>query len=530
MMPQRNILMALWLGALVVLVGLLAVLAVQKYATQQPAEDGFATWQTYRNEEYGFEFKYPPEFGEIEKKEESCFIEGKYVQEFQGRPCRHITLSFSQLGEEGGTVFMGARSTLFRDYALGRGAYFGDFAPDSMAAVQEYCSTGDDEMYCKLQRNPANIIFAKSEEEKFSLEGEGKAFYYSLYNDRLEAGIVMSNERFEGLMPYEESERLFDQILSTFKFINFDPTANWQTYQNEEFGYEVKYPEGWTVDGPENNKYFAHPDDRALLEENRRICRGEQEGMCGPDLLVPSFSILVQQNTPDRTLEDIASALTQDLLAEDIQEIDSSGTAGLRIRALGLGSGLYAFFIKDDYLYTVTDEGYEVEPDFDQILSTFKFIEKEGEAAISEKRLITSFVDSAGATRRIFSQEESIRSNLPITHLWLDNTLLDSIELSEVTSPAISNNQGAKYLIFELLSVSGQDFLLIDEAGTKIEVDLSQMGLGTTIEPQYGLRFGNWIGATTTFTIEASSANGNDYEATFDAMTGKQIGETRQTN
>ena len=37
---------------------------------------------------------------------------------------------------------------------------------------------------------------------------------------------------------------LFSQILSTFKFID-NSTADWKTYTNVEYGFEIKYPGDW---------------------------------------------------------------------------------------------------------------------------------------------------------------------------------------------------------------------------------------------------------------------------------------------
>jgi hypothetical protein len=69
-------------------------------------------------------------------------------------------------------------------------------------------------------------------------------------------------------------------------------------------------------------------------------------------------------------------------------------------------------------------------------------------------------------------------------------------------------------------------FWLFSEDGKNINVDLSKMGLGTTISGMYGLKFGGWIPNTTKFKIIALSSNDKTYEATFDASTGFQIVDT----
>lgn len=47
-----------------------------------------------------------------------------------------------------------------------------------------------------------------------------------------------------GVITYEESEKIFDQILSTFNFTDSDleDISNWNTYKNSDIGFEIKYP------------------------------------------------------------------------------------------------------------------------------------------------------------------------------------------------------------------------------------------------------------------------------------------------
>lgn len=44
-----------------------------------------------------------------------------------------------------------------------------------------------------------------------------------------------------------EHEDEFNQILSALKFIEPADTANWHAYSNEKYGFEVKYPDGWSL-------------------------------------------------------------------------------------------------------------------------------------------------------------------------------------------------------------------------------------------------------------------------------------------
>ena len=50
------------------------------------------------------------------------------------------------------------------------------------------------------------------------------------------------------------SSQLFNQILSTFKFI--DPTVGWQVYKNEQYEFEVRYPKEWGIKNSANGAEF----------------------------------------------------------------------------------------------------------------------------------------------------------------------------------------------------------------------------------------------------------------------------------
>jgi hypothetical protein len=157
---------------------------------------------------------------------------------------------------------------------------------------------------------------------------------------------------------------------------------------------------------------------------------------------------------------------------------------------------------------------------------------------------LKSFTDSIGKEKFVV-MDVKLKEGGNEDYYWWDSIYIslkrdetvNAVKIAEVgassisKSPYISTSAGIKYLIIAKYGPGdSQDFILVDENGKSIKIDYSKMGLGTRIPGMYGLQFGDWVGNTTNFTIKAVSGNGHSYEATFDATTGKQVGETKQTD
>jgi len=141
-----------------------------------------------------------------------------------------------------------------------------------------------------------------------------------------------------------------------------DDTSDWETYRNEEFGYEVKYPAGWTVSAWEKIAYFCSPQIQA----------------CGPEPHDIKANVSVSVKGETGTLESYVQSP-----ASGLEIVDEVEIGGQKAYITGSVSDNFGKFIEKqvhvkngDSIYEVTaySQGYS-RSEFDQILSTFKFID-----------------------------------------------------------------------------------------------------------------------------------------------------------
>jgi len=144
-------------------------------------------------------------------------------------------------------------------------------------------------------------------------------------------------------------------------------TTDWKTYRNREYGYEIKYPEDWNVEKDLIGKLvnFYNPS----------TCEVGGKIPC-------SVGIAIRDNTgllsPDKWAD---KYIGKDFIYSPKEPIIVSDLEGIKFTQGGLlhiYQGPTVILVKDNLVYEfVTGEMSNLPIIFNQMLSTFKLIEKE---------------------------------------------------------------------------------------------------------------------------------------------------------
>jgi hypothetical protein len=196
-------------------------------------EDKTADWKTYRDDEYGFEIKYPKEWNEKHFSAEPSIVTLQNVDCFfciyAGAPCGEC------YPEAGVKAIISVKDN------------------QQELSLSEFLHQCDDKITFRCENISVAGIDAVKVTRLMDIGADlpdiyvpkGNKFFIISYGDNISK---------KDLREYYLS--IFNQMLSTFRFIG-DETTNWQTYSNEEYGFEIKYPyDAKVISGTPFPSYF----------------------------------------------------------------------------------------------------------------------------------------------------------------------------------------------------------------------------------------------------------------------------------
>lgn len=195
---------------------------------KEPAEEIIveetADWKIYKNEEYGFEMTYPEEW-----------VAMAPTKNLEGDSCKNNPQN--------------EQITIFARDILDQCGFLVHSIPPGNADVTIW-------VFDQVFEDIGTILEPPT--ENIAIDGELAVMYrFSFQQARpnVNATRIYFNHRERGYLIFLKNQNeegtsydpLYDQILSTFRFLEPAGSLDWRTYVYKEYGFEVKYPNGWVA-------------------------------------------------------------------------------------------------------------------------------------------------------------------------------------------------------------------------------------------------------------------------------------------
>jgi len=314
-------------------------------------------WKTYKNEKYGFEFKYPADWrlnsetiDKVESVKEGFDTGSSHVQLFTKDKDNH-----TQKLE----IFFYIPNTTNNEYEL--------MVRSPKAVVKEF----DD---IKWYTGKVSEVSDREYFDAFTAKAEVNKSYAGVTTNTIRisaTGYTSFNEEKEGSVYSQELADKSLKVLSTFKFTDSISTSDWKTYKNDRYKFEFRYPENATLSTPSGNNDILNNtvisfDDKSTTYNNAAISINIYRKGVFKQPLANNKCEIYKHST------DIYDGITADI----VEQKDCPGSEGSPIG--GSGHTLTAIL----FLSNETDLVYQANLGNDyirhynianQILSTFKF-------------------------------------------------------------------------------------------------------------------------------------------------------------
>ncbi len=200
-------------------------------------------WQTYRNEEFGFSVTFDGECKNIWESKTTNYTDGNILARtdfyFKDYPL-HI-FSTVIVYEKEWFIENGEKRVQYKEWSA-----------KNNGTIEEYNKIRD-EMKSEFVREKGEIVWLKGDSDGYPL-----GTYLEENNDYVFVLGIGPN----GCMATELLCSLPIRKMTMDSFQIIDTDSDWQTYRNEEFGFEIKYPRNWkAIENGENGGvlFFDNP-------------------------------------------------------------------------------------------------------------------------------------------------------------------------------------------------------------------------------------------------------------------------------